>query len=132
MSLDRDSTHPGYLLGRLFAALENAQLTALGRVNASIKDRYFGSASATPASVFPILVRNAQHHLSNIRKGDRPGLAQHIEAEISQIIGGLNEQFPKSLGIEAQGRFAIGYYHQRESRFTKKQSENTPAESATP
>ncbi|MES1954820.1 type I-C CRISPR-associated protein Cas8c/Csd1 [Salinisphaera hydrothermalis] len=123
MSLDRDSTHPGYLLGRLFAELENAQRTALGRVNASIKDRYFGSASATPASVFPILVRNAQHHLSNIRKGDRPGLAHHIEAEIGHIIDGLGGTFPKHLGIEAQGRFAIGYYHQREARFAKKSDE---------
>lgn len=128
MSLDRDSTHPGYLLGRLFAELENVQRTALGRVNASIKDRYFGSASATPASVFPILVRNAQHHLSNIRKGDKPGLAGHIEGEIGHIIDGLGGTFPKHLRIEDQGRFAIGYYHQREARFAKKAGEPASAD----
>ncbi len=134
MSLDRDSTHPGYLLGRLFAELENAQRTALGKLNASIKDRYFGSASATPASVFPVLVRNAQHHLANIRKGERPGLAGHIEAEISQIVEGLGDAFPKHLRIQEQGRFAIGYYQQREARFKKSddgQTPNTPDE-ATP
>ncbi|GAB3675710.1 type I-C CRISPR-associated protein Cas8c/Csd1 [Salinisphaera aquimarina] len=128
MSLDRDSTHPGYLLGRLFAELENVQRTALGRVNASIKDRYFGSASATPASVFPILVRNAQHHLSNIRKGERPGLAGHIEGEIGHIVDGLGGTFPKHLRIEDQGRFAIGYYHQREARFAKKAEEPASAD----
>ena len=120
MSLDRDSTHAGYLLGRLFAELENAQRAALPHINTSIKDRYFGSASTTPASVFPMLVRNAQHHLSNIHKDDKPGLAGHIESEIEAIFAGLGERFPKHLGIEAQGRFAIGYYHQREARFAKK------------
>nr|WP_297457571.1 type I-C CRISPR-associated protein Cas8c/Csd1 [uncultured Halomonas sp.] len=121
VSLDPHSTHPGYLLGRLFAELENAQRGALGdQVNATIRDRYYGAASATPASVFPMLLRNVQHHLSNMRKKDKGGLAHKIEGEIGVIIDGLGDRFPKSLRIEEQGRFAIGYYHQSRARFTKR------------
>lgn len=125
MSLDRESTSPAYRLGRLFAELENVQRTALGSVNASIKDRFFGAASATPASVFPILLRNAQHHLSRLKK-DKPGLAHVLEKEISEIIDGLEAWFPRSLRIEEQGRFAIAYYHQANARFASKatQTEN--------
>lgn len=131
VSLDRQSPHPGYLLGRLFAELENAQRGALGKeVNATIRDRYYGAASATPASVFPMLLRNVQHHLSNMRKKDKGGLAHTIEAEIGGIIDGLGDSFPRSLPIEDQGRFAIGYYHQSQARFAKKEnaSKNADAE----
>lgn len=125
VSLDKSSTHPGYLMGRLFAELENAQRGALGReLNATIKDRYYGAASATPASVFPMLLRNTQNHLSSMRKKDKGGIAHTIEKEISQIIGGLGDTFPRSLGIEEQGRFAIGYYHQSQTRFAKKDNAN--------
>ncbi|XSG85845.1 MAG: type I-C CRISPR-associated protein Cas8c/Csd1 [Methylohalobius sp. ZOD2] len=120
MSLDKQSTHPGYRLGRLFAELENVQKAALGsNVNATIRDRYFGAASATPASVFPVLLRNTQHHLSRLRK-DKPGLAFTLEKEIGEIMDGLGTQFPRSLRIEDQGRFAIGYYHQSNARFAGK------------
>ncbi|SDJ01086.1 type I-C CRISPR-associated protein Cas8c/Csd1 [Billgrantia gudaonensis] len=131
VSLDPHSTHPGYLLGRLFAELENAQRGALGKeVNATIRDRYYGAASATPASVFPMLLRNVQHHLSNMRKKDKGGLAHKIESEIASIIDGLGEKFPRSLRIEDQGRFAIGYYHQSQARFARKENaaENTEDE----
>jgi CRISPR-associated protein Csd1 len=119
MNLDRESTNPAYRLGRLFAELEHVQKAALGGVNASIKDRFFGAASATPASVFPVLLRNTQHHLSRLKK-DKPGLAHVMEREISEIVGGLEAQFPRSLRIEEQGRFAIGYYHQANARFAGK------------
>ncbi|GGY02302.1 type I-C CRISPR-associated protein Cas8c/Csd1 [Litchfieldella qijiaojingensis] len=129
VSLDPQSTHPGYLLGRLFAELENAQRSALGNeVNATIRDRYYGAASATPASVFPMLLRNVQHHLSNMRKKDKGGLAHKIETEIGTIIDGLGNSFPRSLRIEDQGRFAIGYYHQSQARFAKKDSTAKNAE----
>src|SRR3546814_8457801 len=72
MSLKRDHDNPGYQLGRLFAVYELAQRSALGRVNATIRDKYFGAASATPASVFPLIVRGAQPHLAKVRK-ERPG-----------------------------------------------------------
>lgn len=130
VSLDKSSTHPGYLLGRLFAELENAQRGALGKeLNATIKDRYYGAASATPASVFPMLLRNVQNHLSSMRKKDKGGIAYTIESEISQIIDGLGNTFPRSLGIEEQGRFAIGYYHQSQTRFAKKDNANSDEQS---
>lgn len=119
VSLDKDNTNAGYRLGRLFAALENAQRSALGgNVNATIRDRYYGAASATPASIFPVLLRNVQHHLGRLRK-DKPGLAVNIEKEIGEIMDGLGSSFPKSLRLESQGQFAIGYYHQFQSHFRK-------------
>src|SRR5690625_2009901 len=124
VSLNKESTHPGYRLGRLFAVLEDVQRGALGgRVNATIRDRYYGAASATPASVFPILLRNAQNHLAKLRK-EKPGFAVNLEKEIIEIIGGLPEAFPRSLPIEAQGQFAIGYYHQSQARFKKSDKDN--------
>lgn len=119
VSLDKQSTSPGYRLGRLFAVLEAAQRNALGgQVNATIRDRYYGAASATPASVFPILLRNTQNHLGKLRK-EKPGIAVNLERDIRDIVDGLSDHFPRSLRIEDQGRFAIGYYHQSQSRFTK-------------
>jgi CRISPR-associated protein Csd1 len=124
MSLNRESISPGYRLGRLFAELENIQRAALGgSVNATIRDRFFGAASATPASVFPILLRGTQHHLSRLRK-DKPGLAHTLEKEVGDIVDGLDTQFPRSLRLEDQGRFAIGYYHQSRARFAKKDEQN--------
>lgn len=112
MSLDREHRTPGYLLGRLFAAYELAQRAALGRVNATIRDRYFGAASATPASVFPLIVRGGQNHLSKVRK-DKAGWATLIERELDEIYGKLDATLPRSLSLQQQGEFAIGYYQQR-------------------
>lgn len=120
VSLDLANTDPGYVLGRLFSTLENVQRAALGKdINATIRDRYYGAASATPASVFPMLLRNAQHHLGRVRK-DSPGRAVNLEKEIGQTIDLLPAEFPRSLRIEAQGHFAIGYYHQTQARFAAK------------
>ncbi len=120
VSLDPQSTQPAYLLGRLFAALEHTQRAALGsQVNATIRDRYYGAASATPASIFPVLLRNTQNHLGKLRK-ERRGQAINLEKDIATIVSGLPEQFPRSLKIEEQGRFAIGYYHQSQSYFTRR------------
>lgn len=119
VSLDKESLSPGYRLGRLFAVLEDVQRNALGgQVNATIRDRYYGAASATPASVFPVLLRNTQNHLSKLRK-EKAKLAGFFESEIRDIVDGLPEHFPRSLRIEAQGQFAIGYYHQSQARFDK-------------
>jgi CRISPR-associated protein Csd1 len=118
MSLDLANTDPGYLLGRLFATLENVQYHAIRNVNATIRDRYYGAASATPASIFPVLLRNAQNHLSKLRK-EKTGLAINLEKDIGQIIDALPPSFPRSLRIEEQGHFAIGYYHQTQTRFAR-------------
>lgn len=125
VSLDMQSKQPAYLLGRLFAVLEYAQRSALGgQVNATIRDRYYGAASATPASIFPVLLRNVQNHMSKLRK-ERPGQAVNLEKDIRDIVAGLPEQFPRSLRIEDQGRFAIGYYHQSQIHFTKRDATET-------
>ena len=117
MTLDRDNDNPAYLLGRLFAVYEGAQRAALGpNINATIKDRYFGAASATPASVFPLLERGSAAHLASLRKGDKGGLAHWFDREIDAILSGMGAAFPRSLRLEDQGRFAIGYHHQRGAR----------------
>jgi CRISPR-associated protein Csd1 len=119
VSLNKQSDNPGYLLGRLFAVLESVQRAALGgTVNATIRDRYYGAASATPASIFPVLLRNTQNHLSKLRK-EKPGLAVNLEKDIREIVDELPDIFPSSLKIEAQGSFAIGYYHQSSSHFAR-------------
>ena len=124
VSLDLLSTNPGYVLGRLFAVLEGAQRLALGtQVNATIRDRYYGSASATPALIFPVLLRNTQNHVGRIRK-DKPGAAVNVEKDIQEIIDKLPGSFPKHLGMQDQGRFAIGYYHQAQARFAKADRSN--------
>lgn len=122
MGLDETSKEPGYLLGRLFSELEYVQKEAIGNVNASIKDKYFGAASATPANVFPVLIKNYHNHLSKLRKGDERSkrVAGSVESAVAGIVDSLDISFPKTLRIEAQGQFAIGYYHQRNKRFTKK------------
>ena len=114
MSLDREETHPAYRLGRLFAVYERVQRAALGTVNASIRDRYFGTASSTPATVFPLLARKCAHHITSLRRREkRRGLAHWYEREIDAILDGVGTAFPRSLRLEDQGRFALGYHHQR-------------------
>lgn len=114
MSLSPDEPNAAYQLGRLFAVLEAAQYLALGRVNATIRDRYFGAASATPANVFPQLLRGVQNHLAKLRKS---GKAYWLEREIEEILGKLPPNLPRSLALADQGRFAIGFYHQRKEQF---------------
>lgn len=123
VSLNRDDPDPAYRLGRLFAILEKTQQAALDGVNATIRDRFYGSASATPSAVFPILIRNAMHHLAGLRKGrgarwvKRPAATgMWLSQEMGNILNGLDKDWPKGFTIEAQGRFAIGYFHQRYTR----------------
>lgn len=120
VSLHRENADPAYQLGRLFAAYETAQRMALGKVNATIRDRYFGAASATPASVFPILMRGVQNHLGKLRKS---GKGVWLEREIEEITNRLDDHLPRSLPLEAQGRFVLGYYHQRKGQFASREAE---------
>ncbi|MHA7063041.1 type I-C CRISPR-associated protein Cas8c/Csd1 [Azospirillum argentinense] len=131
VSLDRQEADPAYRLGRLFALLENVQRAALGRVNANIRDRYFGAASATPASVFPLLLRNTTHHLAVLRrKSGTGGLAVWFEREMNEVMAGLDINLPRHLHQESQGRFVVGYYHQRYAR--KPAPDATGADTAAP
>ncbi|MFK8250636.1 type I-C CRISPR-associated protein Cas8c/Csd1 [Ancylobacter terrae] len=120
VSLQKESSNSAYQLGRLFAAYETAQRMALGKVNATIRDRYFGAASATPASVFPILMRGVQNHLGKLRKS---GKGVWLEREIEEITNRLDDHLPRSLPLEAQGRFVLGYYHQRKGQFASREAE---------
>ncbi|MDR3440656.1 type I-C CRISPR-associated protein Cas8c/Csd1, partial [Telmatospirillum sp.] len=114
VSLAPDEPNKAYQLGRLFAVLETAQRMALGKINATIRDRYFGAASATPARVFPLLLRGVQNHLARLRKD---GKGAWLEREIEDILGNLTLDLPRSLPLAEQGRFAVGYYHQRKEQF---------------
>jgi CRISPR-associated protein Csd1 len=125
--LDTESTDPAYLLGRLFSTLEKTQEDALGNVNAGIRDRFYSAASATPASVFPRLLRTYQHHLSKLNGGAKVNRERLVQEIISSIgSSGFPNQFP----LKKQGVFAIGYYHQRKDFFTKKET-NSSAETET-
>ncbi len=108
--LDREDRE-AYACGRLLAELESIQRAALGRINATITDRYYGSASSTPASVFGMLVGDAQSHLSKLRK-TKPGVHSAVQERLEEIMSNLGG-YPKTLTMERQGLFALGYYHQR-------------------
>jgi CRISPR-associated protein Csd1 len=114
VSLDLTSTNSAYRLGRLFSVLERLQSSALGQRNATVRDRFYASASATPALVFPSLIRNARNHSKTIRTRVGAGLAEWFEDNIAEIASGLEGSFPRTLPLEEQGRFALGYYHQRD------------------
>ncbi len=115
VSLDRERSDIGYILGRLFAVLEKTQSEANPGLNATISDRYFGSASSTPIAVFGTLMRLSPHHLSKLEHGGR---AIQLRWEIGQILDKC-QKFPSHLNLEQQGLFAIGYYHQTQFLFTK-------------
>lgn len=118
VSLDKVNLNPGYRLGRLFAVLEQVQKEASGDINATIRDRYYGAFSATPASVYPILMRMSKHHLSKLGK-DNAGRRINLETLIGEITLELPASGPPAhLSLQDQGRFAIGYYHQRMDRGT--------------
>ena len=111
VELNTDNTEPGYLCGRLFNVLERAQRTAIPGISATVTDRYYGNASTAPQSVFPLLLKGARAHLSKLNRDNR-GAQHSIESEVEEILSNL-ENFPKTLNLEQQGLFALGYYHQR-------------------
>ena len=122
VSLNPDYDNQAYQLGRLFAVLEAAQYAALGRVNASIADRYYGAASATPARVFGALLRGARTHVSTANKR---GHGRWLERRLDEIVARLPPELARTLKLEDQGRFAVGYYHERAHRPAKPEGETT-------
>lgn len=119
MSLNESYAHPAYVLGRLFAVLEKVQREAVGKnINATIKDRYFTSACASPASVFPILLRLAHHHT---QKAEYGGISDRRIQDLLVLLDAA--PFPPHLSLEEQGIFVLGYYHQRAAFYVTKDDE---------
>lgn len=115
MALDKENTNIGYRLGRLFAVLERIQESANPGLNATIRDKYYASASSTPAAVFGTLMRLKNHHLAKLVN---IGQKVNFERTLGEIVDAV-PKFPAHLSMDDQGQFAIGYYHQRQNFFTK-------------
>lgn len=115
-----ETTNVPYLLGRLFSVLEAVQKAANPGINTTIKDRYFNAACATPGTAFPTLLRLSQKHLRKLNDG----LATHYDKQITELMAQLPESgFPARLSLPDQGKFTIGYYHQTQKRYVKKNEE---------
>lgn len=114
VKLEPGNRDPAYLCGRLFALLEDVQRAAIPGAKATLVDRFFGSASAAPASVFGTLLRNAQAHLGKLRKEKR-GAYEALEQRLEEVSREL-EGFPRTLNMRQQALFSLGYYHQRAQR----------------
>lgn len=120
VELNEQSTYLPYRLGRLFAVLEAVQQKANPNINTTIKDRYFNSACATPALVFPTLLRLAQSHLSKIGGGAEV----YYDKMITELLGDVTQSYPPRLNLQDQGIFQIGYYHQRQRMYAKKEEKD--------
>ena len=122
--LDMQQTDAPYLLGRLFAVLERIQQQAQPGINATIRDRYYGAASTTPVLVFTALLRLKNAHLKKLSDGQ----TSYFERLIGEIMLPLSD-FPRQLALQQQARFALGYYHQRQAFYTRKEepATNNPA-----
>lgn len=116
VSLNAESSYTPYVLGRLFAVLEGTQQAANPGINATIKDRFFNSACATPAAVFPILLKLSNSHLKKLDAGK----AVYWSKQIGELMNRLVDGFPAHLSLQEQGSFILGYYHQTQKRFEKK------------
>jgi CRISPR-associated protein Csd1 len=129
VALDPANLNKGYILGRLFAAYEEVQRAALGgNVNATIKDKFYGSASATPQKVFRTLDAGSQNHFSKLRK-QSAGRAVNLEkliTTITDLMDPANDPIPASLSAAEQALFGIGYYHQRSDFFRKREDRDDP------
>jgi CRISPR-associated protein Csd1 len=125
--LDLTNPSPAYRMGRLFATLEKIQEEASPGLNATIRDRYYGAASSTPVAVFTTLLRLKNSHLKKLSVGRGVGFEKLLGEILSTVA-----DFPKHLPLQDQGRFALGYYHQRQDFFTKKPDHSTPTKEGNP
>ena len=120
MALNEEASNVPYTLGRIFSVLEAIQSAANPGINATIKDKYFNSAAATPAVIFPLLINLAQKHLKKLRSGSA-GLAVTYDKQLTQLLSRLGEQFPARMNLPQQGAFQLGYYHQTQARYQNKE-----------
>lgn len=131
MALDKQNDNIAYLAGRLFAVLEQIQQASLGKgVNATIRDRFYASASARPNMVMGRLIALSNHHLSKLRK-EKPGLAVNLEkllGEIFALIPAEAPTFPATFSLDEQSLFAVGYYHQKVDTYKKEETTNPTEE----
>lgn len=119
VALNEASTNPAYILGRLFSVYEAVQEAANPNINATIKDKYFNSAASTPAMIFPILGNLSQKHLRKLDTGKRIW----FEKQITELKGFLGEEYPARMTLPQQGSFDLGYYHQTQKRYEKKEEQ---------
>lgn len=119
VSLNPNSTNIPYTLGRLFAIYEAVQEAANPGINSTITDKYFNSAAATPGIIFPILDNLCQKHLRKLESGYRI----FYDRQIGQVKDILGETYPLRLSLPEQGSFNLGYYHQKQARYTKKEEQ---------
>ena len=119
MRLKEENNHPPYVLGRIFSELESIQKDANSGIKATIRERYFNSACASPASVFPVLLKLKNSHLKKLER-ERAGVKINYEKSLTDLMGRL-EKFPTRLSLEEQGEFILGYYHQTQKHFEKKE-----------
>ena len=117
MQLNEASNYLPYVLGRLFSVLEAIQHAANPGINATIRDKYFNSAAAMPASIFPLLLNLAQKHL---RKLDT-GMRVYYDRQLCELTARIQQTYPTRLTLAEQGAFQLGYYHQTQKRYTKKE-----------
>jgi len=130
VSLNEYSANQAYVLGRLFATLEQLQRgSADGLLNRTVYDSYFTSACMSPASVFSTMLCLSSHHLVKLRK-TKPGYAVTLDRRIAELMDRLNEEkpFPSSLNTGDQGRFILGYYHQKAFRKNNNEEEEVSDE----
>ena len=120
MGLNEGCKEEAYVLGRLFAMLEAIQMDANPGIKATIRDRYFNSACATPAIVFPILFKLKNSHIKKLER-DNPSAKIYYEKQIMEIMGKLGEKMPNRLTLEEQGQFDLGYYHQMQKKYEKRE-----------
>lgn len=107
--LDKSNTNQGYLCGRLFAVLENLQYAA--NKQDSIRSGYMNAASSTPSAVYPTILKLSNSHYSKLAK-DKKGLAIYFDNQKKEIMAQISD-FPDTLDLSDQGRFFLGYYHQK-------------------
>ena len=119
MGLNEESRETAYVLGRLFSVLESIQMDANPGIKATIRDRYFNSACATPASIFPVLIKLKNSHMKKLER-DKGSAKIYYEKLLTELMGKLDE-YPKRLSLEEQGKFILGYYHQVQKKYEKKE-----------